>query len=121
MFFFGRLHKRMVQPIDFLGPKMCQILQAKFPRPFEQYSTHLPSLTPYSILLQFVSIPTRAQLQRWLPWSWAFSPRTGTGRAVGQTQHSRGEAHWLCWALLCLFSGWAISLRTAALHTSSSI
>lgn len=76
MFFFGRLHKRMVQPIDFLGPKMCQILQAKFPRPFEQYSTHLPSLTPYSILLQFVSIPTRARLRRWLPWSW---DRTGGG------------------------------------------
>nr|XP_038021506.1 uncharacterized protein LOC101791571 isoform X3 [Anas platyrhynchos]XP_038021507.1 uncharacterized protein LOC101791571 isoform X3 [Anas platyrhynchos]XP_038021508.1 uncharacterized protein LOC101791571 isoform X3 [Anas platyrhynchos]XP_038021509.1 uncharacterized protein LOC101791571 isoform X3 [Anas platyrhynchos] len=53
VFFFGRLHKRMVQPIDFLGPEVCQILQAKFPRPFEQYSTHLPSLTPYSILLQF--------------------------------------------------------------------
>ncbi|XP_068511426.1 uncharacterized protein [Anas acuta] len=53
VFFFGRLHKRMVNPVDFLGPTTCQIMQAKFPRPFEQYSTHLPSLTPYSILLQF--------------------------------------------------------------------
>lgn len=92
MFFFGRVHKRMVKPVDFLGPKICQILQAKFPRPFEQYSSHLPSLTPYSILLQFVSIPTSARLRRWLPWSWAFGPRAGTGRAVGQTQHGRGEA-----------------------------
>ncbi|XP_040386648.1 uncharacterized protein LOC121057055 isoform X2 [Cygnus olor] len=55
VFFFGRVHKRMVEPTDFLGPKVCRTLQAKFPRPFQQYGTHLPGLTPYSILLQFGS------------------------------------------------------------------
>lgn len=82
VFFFGRVHKRVVEPTDFLGPAFCQTLQAKFPRPFQQYGTHLPGLTPYSILLQFVSIPTRARLWRWLPWRWAFSPMAGTGRTV---------------------------------------
>ncbi|XP_035168497.1 uncharacterized protein LOC118158044 isoform X2 [Oxyura jamaicensis] len=53
VFFFGRVHKRMVKPTDFLGPRIYQSLRAKFPRPFEQYDTHLPGLTPYSILLQF--------------------------------------------------------------------
>nr|XP_047906243.1 uncharacterized protein LOC106046794 isoform X2 [Anser cygnoides]XP_047906244.1 uncharacterized protein LOC106046794 isoform X2 [Anser cygnoides] len=55
VFFFGRVHKRVVEPTDFLGPAVCQTLQAKFPRPFQQYGTHLPGLTPYSILLQFGS------------------------------------------------------------------
>ncbi|XP_035424514.1 uncharacterized protein LOC118259239 [Cygnus atratus] len=55
VFFFGRVHKRMVKPTDFLGSQVCQTLQAKFPRPFQQYGTHLPGLTPYSILLQFGS------------------------------------------------------------------
>ncbi|KAM9177494.1 uncharacterized protein V3H86_010260 [Mergus octosetaceus] len=70
VFFFGRVHKRMVNPVDFLGPKVCQSLQAKFPRPFEQYSTHLPCLTPYSILLQFgtevVGCSTQEQMESFL-------------------------------------------------------
>lgn len=57
VFFFGRLNRRQMTPDDFLEPSFSQRLQQKYPQSFQQYSTHLPSLTPYSILLQFVSTP----------------------------------------------------------------
>lgn len=53
VFFFGRLNRRQMTPDDFLEPSFSQRLQQKYPQSFQQYSTHLPSLTPYSILLQF--------------------------------------------------------------------
>jgi len=57
VFFFGRLNRRQMTPDDFLEPSFSQRLQQKYPQSFQQYSTHLPSLPPYSILLQFVSTP----------------------------------------------------------------
>lgn len=57
VFFFGRLNQRQMRPNEFLDSKTFQRLQEKYPRSFQEYDTHLPSLTPYSILLQFVSTP----------------------------------------------------------------
>ncbi|OXB81085.1 UNVERIFIED_CONTAM: hypothetical protein H355_005015 [Colinus virginianus] len=53
VFFFGKLHKRQMTPNDFLEPRLSQRLQVMYPQSFQQYGTHLPSMTPYSILLQF--------------------------------------------------------------------
>ncbi|XP_031454839.1 uncharacterized protein LOC116232550 isoform X2 [Phasianus colchicus] len=53
VFFFGRLNQRQMRPNEFLDSQSFQRLQEKYPRSFQEYDTHLPSLTPYSILLQF--------------------------------------------------------------------
>ncbi|XP_068770262.1 uncharacterized protein [Struthio camelus] len=53
VFFFGKVHRIPVAPSEFLEPSLCTALQARFPRPFDQCGTHLPSMTPYSILLEF--------------------------------------------------------------------
>ncbi|XP_021270930.1 uncharacterized protein LOC110407496 [Numida meleagris] len=70
VFFFGRLHKRQMRPNDFLEPSTLQTLQAKYPQSFQQYGTHLPSLTPYSILLQFgnevVGCSTQEEMESFL-------------------------------------------------------
>lgn len=55
VFFFGRLNQRQMRPNEFLDNDTFKHLQKMFPLSFQQYSTHLPSLTPYSIVLQFGS------------------------------------------------------------------
>lgn len=55
VFFFGRLNQRQIRPSEFLLFQPFQNLQENYPRSFQEYNTHLPTMTPYSILLQFVS------------------------------------------------------------------
>lgn len=57
VFFFGRLNQRQIIPSEFLLFQPFQNLQENYPRSFQEYNTHLPTMTPYSILLQFVSTP----------------------------------------------------------------
>ncbi|XP_072208267.1 uncharacterized protein [Excalfactoria chinensis] len=70
VFFFGRLNQRQMSPDEFLDNDTFDVLQRKFPLSFQQYSTHLPSLTPYSILLQFGSdvagCSTREKMENFL-------------------------------------------------------
>ncbi|XP_048821262.1 uncharacterized protein LOC125702262 isoform X2 [Lagopus muta] len=53
VFFFGRLNQRQIRPSEFLLFQPFQNLQENYPRSFQEYNTHLPTMTPYSILLQF--------------------------------------------------------------------
>ncbi|XP_052543540.1 uncharacterized protein LOC128082905 isoform X3 [Tympanuchus pallidicinctus] len=53
VFFFGRMNQRQIEPNEFLLSQPFQNLKENYPRSFQEYNTHLPTTSPYSILLQF--------------------------------------------------------------------
>ncbi|MGH0162782.1 UNVERIFIED_CONTAM: hypothetical protein FKN15_053370, partial [Acipenser sinensis] len=53
IFFLGYIHKEKIMPTDFLEGVRKNIKTA-FPEPFAKYNTHLPTRTPFSILLDVV-------------------------------------------------------------------
>ncbi|KAM4691131.1 uncharacterized protein WCC33_015983 [Rhinophrynus dorsalis] len=55
IFFFGHINRPPVSPKEFIAPALLQALKNKFPKPFEEYNTHLPKQTPYSILLEYMA------------------------------------------------------------------
>ncbi|XP_033863703.3 uncharacterized protein LOC117404982 isoform X2 [Acipenser ruthenus] len=56
IFFLGHIYKNPVPPVSFFTTEEL-LLQYKelFPRAFQQYASHLPTRTPFSILLALVS------------------------------------------------------------------
>ncbi|KAG6936836.1 hypothetical protein G0U57_011119, partial [Chelydra serpentina] len=55
IFFFGRIHKTPIEPREFFPESQQDTFRRLCPAPFEQCTTHLPTKTPYSILLDYVT------------------------------------------------------------------
>ncbi|KAK6471011.1 hypothetical protein HHUSO_G29909 [Huso huso] len=56
IFFLGHIYKNPVPPEIFFPTKeLLQLSKELFPRAFQQYASHLPTRTPFSILLDLVS------------------------------------------------------------------
>ncbi|XP_065418992.1 uncharacterized protein LOC122172242 isoform X1 [Chrysemys picta bellii] len=55
IFFFGRIHNTPIEPREFLPEPYQDAFRRLYPAPFEQCTTHLPTKTPYSILLDYVT------------------------------------------------------------------
>lgn len=56
IFFLGYIYDSSLTPdMFFTKPTSCAFVKEKFPEPFEKYKTHLPTRTPFSILLNMVS------------------------------------------------------------------
>ncbi|XP_065418995.1 uncharacterized protein LOC122172242 isoform X2 [Chrysemys picta bellii] len=53
IFFFGRIHNTPIEPREFLPEPYQDAFRRLYPAPFEQCTTHLPTKTPYSILLDY--------------------------------------------------------------------
>ncbi|XP_051965499.1 uncharacterized protein LOC127631422 [Xyrauchen texanus] len=54
IFFLGNIHKNKIMPTDFFAEKEFSQLYNKFSKPFNEFCTHLPTRTPFSILLDVV-------------------------------------------------------------------
>ncbi|XP_044154740.1 uncharacterized protein LOC122941497 isoform X2 [Bufo gargarizans] len=54
IFFFGHIHDPPISPDKFLPGRLTEGFRSQFPKPFSEYKTHLPSYTPYSILLEYM-------------------------------------------------------------------
>ncbi|KAK6466137.1 hypothetical protein HHUSO_G36738 [Huso huso] len=54
IFFLGNIHKKKIMPTDFFAEKDLLKLNNKFSKPFNEFCTHLPTRTPFSILLDAV-------------------------------------------------------------------
>ncbi|XP_040294649.1 uncharacterized protein LOC121005900 [Bufo bufo] len=54
IFFFGHINKPPISPDEFLPERQTEGFRSQFPKPFSEYNTHLPSYTPYSILLEYM-------------------------------------------------------------------
>ncbi|XP_073462843.1 uncharacterized protein [Aquarana catesbeiana] len=55
IFFFGHINNPQVNPKDFFPADAWNTIQNVFQRPLAEYNTHLPSQTPYSILLEYIT------------------------------------------------------------------
>ncbi|XP_041095148.1 uncharacterized protein LOC121307095 isoform X2 [Polyodon spathula] len=55
IFFLGHIYKNPVRPEDFFIGENMDLFKKHFPRVFQQYNSHLPTRTPFSILLDLVS------------------------------------------------------------------
>ncbi|KAM5135115.1 uncharacterized protein ACMZJ9_017731 [Mantella aurantiaca] len=55
IFFFGHINRLQIKPEEFITNKKREALKEKFPKPFQEYNTHLPRQTPYSILLEYIT------------------------------------------------------------------
>ncbi|XP_053493627.1 uncharacterized protein LOC128615499 [Ictalurus furcatus] len=57
IFFLGYIYDSSLTPdMFFTKPTSCAFVKEKFPEPFEKYKTHLPTRTPFSILLNMMEI-----------------------------------------------------------------
>lgn len=59
IFFLGYIHEDRLQPIDFFPPNIPAVhesMRHMFPGAFQQYMSHLPTRTPFSILLELMEI-----------------------------------------------------------------
>ncbi|MGH0182337.1 UNVERIFIED_CONTAM: hypothetical protein FKN15_009148 [Acipenser sinensis] len=56
IFFLGNINDVKIDPMEFFTHKVGEEIKKKFPEVFEKYDTHLPTRTPFSILLDAVSI-----------------------------------------------------------------
>ncbi|KAK1163763.1 hypothetical protein AOXY_G15660 [Acipenser oxyrinchus oxyrinchus] len=54
IFFLGNIHKLKIKPIEFFARDVGLQMKKMFPDPFEKYHTHLPTRTPFSILLDAI-------------------------------------------------------------------
>ncbi|XP_043924127.1 uncharacterized protein LOC122799251 isoform X1 [Protopterus annectens] len=54
IFFFGHMHVMPINPKEFFRDEEYERLKKILPAPFEKYKTHLPTRTPYSVLLEVV-------------------------------------------------------------------
>ncbi|XP_077314951.1 uncharacterized protein LOC143935167 [Lithobates pipiens] len=55
IFFFGHINNPQVNPRDFFPANAWNNIQDTFQKPLAEYKTHLPSQTPYSILLEYIT------------------------------------------------------------------
>ncbi|XP_037769782.2 uncharacterized protein LOC114020301 [Chelonia mydas] len=55
IFFFGQIHAIPIEPREFLPESHQDTFRCLYPAPFQQCTTHLPTKTPYSILLDYVT------------------------------------------------------------------
>eukprot|EP00062_Callorhinchus_milii_P004614 gi/632943186/ref/XP_007886817.1/ PREDICTED: uncharacterized protein LOC103175533 isoform X2 [Callorhinchus milii] len=70
IFFFGGINVLPVKPEEFLPSEMVTAFKKNYPKPFQEYNTHLPTQTPYSIVLEMVekysgSIDVLERLRTW--------------------------------------------------------
>ncbi|KAI4874433.1 hypothetical protein NFI96_019384 [Prochilodus magdalenae] len=59
IFFLGHIHgnqRNRLTPKDFFGRTSLHIMSDLFPEPFTKYNSHLPTRTPFSILLNIMEI-----------------------------------------------------------------
>ncbi|CAM4647342.1 unnamed protein product [Lepidochelys olivacea] len=56
IFFFGQIHVTPIEPREFLPESHQDTFRCLYLAPFQQCTTHLPTKTPYSILLDYVSV-----------------------------------------------------------------
>ncbi|XP_007236660.4 uncharacterized protein LOC103022405 [Astyanax mexicanus] len=57
IFFLGYIHEYRLHPKDFVSTdEVHRSLSCKFPEPFIMYNSHLPTRTPFSILLEMMEI-----------------------------------------------------------------
>ncbi|XP_058863771.1 uncharacterized protein LOC117965191 isoform X2 [Acipenser ruthenus] len=54
IFFLGNIQKEKIMPTNFFEEKELLKLKNKFSKPFNEFCTHLPTRTPFSILLDAV-------------------------------------------------------------------
>ncbi|KAM9434864.1 uncharacterized protein Hap1MRO34_002600 [Clarias gariepinus] len=55
IFFLAYIHDRSLTPSKhFKSSKLCDVVKKKFPGSFEKYRSHLPTRTPFSILLNMM-------------------------------------------------------------------
>ncbi|XP_072259519.1 uncharacterized protein [Pyxicephalus adspersus] len=54
IFFYGFINRPKVQPSDFIPSDSWDKFKNVFPKPLQEYNTHLPCQTPYSILLEYI-------------------------------------------------------------------
>lgn len=64
IFFLGYIHEDRLHPKDFFPAKIpadYEKMKLMFPEAFQQYSSHLPTRTPFSILLEMMQILYRTE------------------------------------------------------------
>ncbi|XP_063819736.1 uncharacterized protein LOC135057998 [Pseudophryne corroboree] len=55
IFFLGHINDPPISPKEFIPTTILAKFQEVFPKPFQEYNTQLPSQTPYSILLEYMT------------------------------------------------------------------
>ncbi|XP_075072928.1 uncharacterized protein LOC142161314 [Mixophyes fleayi] len=55
IFFLGYINDPSISPKEFIPSRTLDKYKKVFPKPFQEYSTHLPNQTPYSILLEYMT------------------------------------------------------------------
>ncbi|XP_077314952.1 uncharacterized protein LOC143935168 [Lithobates pipiens] len=55
IFFFGYINDPQVKPEEFVCAREWECIEKVFEKPLAEYKTHLPSQTPYSILLEYIT------------------------------------------------------------------
>ncbi|XP_036423163.1 uncharacterized protein LOC118806024 isoform X2 [Colossoma macropomum] len=57
IFFLGHIYEHRLTPREFFSlPKVLETVSSSFSEPFKKYSSHLPTRTPFSILLDMMEI-----------------------------------------------------------------
>ncbi|MGH0178482.1 UNVERIFIED_CONTAM: hypothetical protein FKN15_077485 [Acipenser sinensis] len=64
IFFLGNINDVKIDPMEFFTHKVGEEIKKKFPEAFEKYDTHLPTRTPFSILLDAVVLIKGNQNQK---------------------------------------------------------
>ncbi|XP_041075693.1 uncharacterized protein LOC121295292 isoform X2 [Polyodon spathula] len=73
IFFLGNIHTLKIKPAEFFTSNELLTLKRMFPDPFEKYATHLPSRTPFSILLDaIVQIKGSQNQNEVMDYLWTF-------------------------------------------------
>ncbi|XP_073462844.1 uncharacterized protein [Aquarana catesbeiana] len=55
IFFFGHINDPQVKPEEFVPAREWKYIEKVFEKPLAEYKTHVPSQTPYSILLEYIT------------------------------------------------------------------